>query len=146
MTLENRTHISWWPKTVYGRDGQPLGGVPFKPSPGEVLTLEHDIKSEGRSPDRIIKVDGLDEVAIQKWWDNFGQNNKEWEFFGQNCAKTIADGLTAGGGWNRAFMSGSTLPVNFIWTPSNVANYATAIRDFQKGARREFPSSCGLCQ
>ena len=64
-----------------------------------------DKEDEKHDPDIVIDIKGLDEEAIQKWWDKFKDNNY-WKTFSQNCSTTIAEGLEAGGGDKYAsFMS-----------------------------------------
>jgi len=116
MTLDDGTHISWWP-----RSGEKTGDSPAVAMPD----LKGDVASEG-SPDLSIYVSGLDEVAIRKWWENFRRKHRTWNFTGQNCAATVAEGMGAGGAMGMAWLGGY-FPGNLVWTPSNVKDYANAV-------------------
>lgn len=117
MTLDDGTHISWWP-----RSGEKTGDSPAVAMPD----LRGDIDAEGRSPDLSVYMSGLDEVAIKKWWENFRRKHRTWNFTGQNCAATVAEGMGAGGAMGMAWLGGY-FPGNLVWTPSNVKDYANAV-------------------
>ncbi len=114
ITLNNGRYISWWP----GADRQGLlkslsiYSAPARPR----QTFLRDQIFEGQAPDYQIRIEGLDEVAIEQWWDNFLQSN-EWKTFSQNCSTTSADALKVGGAkkytnWWRLH--------NIVWTPNDV--------------------------
>jgi RHS repeat-associated protein len=122
MTLNNGTHISWWPQGT-GRDYSISGSVPiYSADAFPNQTLARDIEYEGRKPDHSIIVGGLNEDNIQKWWDGFRASN-QWKTFSQNCSSTVADGLDAGGGGRGILFD----DWNIIWTPNDVKNYSEAI-------------------
>ncbi|OQB99589.1 MAG: hypothetical protein BWX78_01691 [Firmicutes bacterium ADurb.Bin099] len=83
-----------------------------------------DKEDEKHDPDIVIDIKGLDEEAIQKWWDKFKDNNY-WKTFSQNCSTTIAEGLKAGGGDKYASFMSSW---NIIWKPNDVEDYAKSIK------------------
>ena len=128
LTLENGTHISWWPSEP--RE-YPLGGsLPiYSAPPYNPQSPYDDFKNEGyRNPDRVINIDGLDEAAIAAWWEKYRDSN-QWKTFGRNCATTVADALKAGGGGRWWWWSAH----NLVWTPDNAAIFAENIRkDLQK--------------
>ena len=89
ITLDNQTYISWWPKTNQPSwsSSQPFNDIYTAPS--RLDTLKWDIKDEGRPPDVDIQIEGLDEGAIQNWWNNFKTSN-QWSTLTQNCSTTAA--------------------------------------------------------
>jgi RHS repeat-associated protein len=118
MTLNDGTYISWWPA---GADADLFNSVEGI----DVKSLAADIRNEGRSPDRNIEVNGLDEDKIRDWWNRFRRNKKnKYAFLGQNCSTTVAGALDAGGGGAAASQSTWGRPMPGIWTPSDVATYA----------------------
>ena len=83
----------------------------------------------GVSPDFAIKITGLDEDAIQKWWDSFRSDpNNEWNVLLQNCSSIVADALAVGGAdkvlgpyyWIESFDYS-------VWTPAAALAYAGMI-------------------
>jgi RHS repeat-associated protein len=121
MTLNDGTYISWWPK---GSDAEIFNTV----AATTMQSLSDDIRNEGRQPDRNINVDGLDEAAIRRWWDDFKRNKKnKYAFLGQNCSATVAEGLDAGGGATAAGKNTWGRPIPPVWSPSAVKDYADRI-------------------
>ena len=114
VTLDNGRYISWWP----GADRQGLlksfniYSAPAIPNQAYV----DDIRFEGQSPDYRIRVEGLDEAAIENWWDDFLQSH-EWKTLSQNCSTTGSDALKAGGA--AKYANWWSLH-NMVWTPSDV--------------------------
>ena len=88
MTLNDGTYISWWPRGADARIYNSVEGM-------TVGSLDEDASAEERDPDRSINVDGLDEGAIRVWWSKFRRFRPKYSFLGQNCAKTVGDGMTA---------------------------------------------------
>jgi RHS repeat-associated protein len=126
ITLDDNTHISWWP----GQAGPGWGGMnwPIYSSPPlGVLDLATDNSLEGGPPNANIRIDGLDEAAIENWWNSFRSRNN-WRSLNQNCATTAADALAAGGGDIYAVLGGG-LPTRLVWAPSDVQEYATHINN-----------------
>ena len=123
ITLEDGTHISWWPGP------QRVGTIPGTPIfvakaiPNQELA--DDIRLEQRLPSRNIRITGLDETAIKNWWNSFKVKNK-WQTLNQNCSTTAAEGLIAGGGANYS-TGGQTWHV--VWSPNDVTNFANSIND-----------------
>ena len=75
LTLNDGTHISWWPT---GK----IQGKKSKKNPREVGPLEEDIKLEGRKPDKTFEVTGLDGNRIKRWWEDWldaGENEPRRE-------------------------------------------------------------------
>ena len=73
----------------------------------------------------MIQVNGLDEGAIENWWNSF-KNSNQYSTLGQNCSTTAADALNAGGGLPYAILGGYGVPP-LVWSPSDVLDYANAI-------------------
>lgn len=123
ITLDNGTHISWWPQST-GRESSSLIPNVYEAEANPNQTLGRDKELEGNDPDKEIRVTGLDEAAIQKWWDTFKTENK-WKTLSQNCSTTAADALKAGGAdvlWRDVLKAH-----NMVWTPADVGDYANAI-------------------
>lgn len=130
ITLENTTHISWWP----GDDRHPkmdINGTPiYEAAAREGQTLDKDIEFEGQGPDVVIHIDGMNEAAIQRWWDSYKDHNT-WKTLSRNCSTTVYEALRAGGGPYR---------FHLFWSPSDVENYAHQILMLQELYRRPTPS------
>ena len=122
ITLENGTHISWWPNTDTAKG---LGNV-YTADAYENQTFARDVEYEGKSPDVNIKIENLDEEAIEKWWNDFKKENK-WKTLSQNCSTTAADALKAGGAYNE---------LEVTWTPADVERYANEINRRRKTEQR----------
>ena len=138
MTLTNGTHISWWPEsdvlsngvvTVTNRHIQLATGYIDIYSAVAVsnVTFQNDIDWEGSPPNSTNVIEGLNEAAIQNFWDNFATNSL-WESYNQNCAKTVADALKAGGAQVSWYDWWSWW--NIVWTPDDVKQYADAIQSY----------------
>ena len=71
MRLGNGTYISLWP----GIDRTGKKKKKIKQQHEERSeSLEEDIESEERHYDASFDIIGLDEAAMQRWWDNFKKN------------------------------------------------------------------------
>jgi hypothetical protein len=119
MTLDDGTHISWWPDNPVPPEF-PLYSAPAFPN----QSYADDVAFEGRGPDHVIPISGLDEAAIKAWWGDFKSKNK-WSTLSQNCSTTVADALDAGGGGDGVYLA----DWNSFWTPADVRGYADAIKD-----------------
>ncbi|MBH8571601.1 hypothetical protein I8752_00875 [Nostocaceae cyanobacterium CENA369] len=127
-----KTYISWWPS-----NGVPYIDIPyirdisFHAPAIPNRTLDQDIKSEyGKQADQIIYIPCIDADKIKSWWINeFLKANPEWKTLGQNCSKTVADALYAGGAadilttWEEYAGVGS----NIVWTPTKITRLANAL-------------------
>ena len=124
ITLDNGTHISWWPSPS-GRDYTFGQSVPiYSAPPNDPQALTDDINLEGQLPDVEIVINGLDEAAIDAWWQNYRKNNR-WKTFGRNCATTASDALKAGGGGSWWWWSAH----NVVWTPNDAEAFTRAIKN-----------------
>ncbi|MFL6210548.1 MAG: RHS repeat-associated core domain-containing protein [Pyrinomonadaceae bacterium] len=120
ITLDDGTHISWWPSpdgrvSKFGHGS--LRDIYTAPA-NRNQTLERDVELEERWPDENIRIDGLDEEKIKKWWEDFKEKNK-WSSLTQNCSTTVADALMAGGAPTGHFP---------VWRPKEIADYAKYIQ------------------
>ena len=136
MELGNGTYISLWPgeskagKSKKKKDKKKKSEKKKKtkkdPYNERSESWYEDIENEGRWHDQSFKFEGLDEDAIQRWWDDF---NTSWNLFGQNCCKTVIDGLRIGGSESRlSFMARSYYAVTLLWTPFRVMTYCSQMR------------------
>ncbi|MFD9633995.1 hypothetical protein [Streptomyces violascens] len=133
LNLSDGTYISWWPS---GMSVKTIPGLPdeLKAEAVPDQTYEKDKELEGYSPDIIITIPGGDEGVsisdITRWWGNFKDDKgNKYQLDGQNCAKTVADALFAGGaGQLLGGTSGSWRRVS-PWYPWVAQNFAAAIRD-----------------
>lgn len=138
MTLGNGTHISLWPDegkrdllaAFKAGKGRGQGGRRNEGERSE--SLEEDLELKGYQYDHIFNIDGLDEDAIQTWWDNF---NTRWNLLSQNCCKTVIDGLRAGGSDGRLNRE-AWIALNWryfqilaplLWTPVWVQRYCSVL-------------------
>jgi RHS repeat-associated protein len=122
VTLENGTHISWWPSTE-GRAGLLRFMNIYTADANDPQEFATDVKWEGQKPDYQIKIKGLDEKKIEKWWDELKKNN-QWKTLSQNCSTTAADALKAGGAEDYSSWGSSHY---IIWTPNDVKDFAYEI-------------------
>ena len=100
IQLDNGRYISWWPnedRTAKISDVSPLNNVYRAPAYPDRLYRD-DASAEGRPPDARIRIDGLDERAIEQWWDDFRRNN-DWATFGWNCSSVVSQALNVGNGY-----------------------------------------------
>jgi RHS repeat-associated protein len=124
ITLENGTHISWWPNAE-GRDRNPIFPQIYTAPANKMQEFADDIRLEERQPDHQIKIIGLDEGKIENWWREFKKTN-QWKTLTQNCSTTASDALKEGGGENYTSWWRSH---NLIWTPSDVNQFASGIKE-----------------
>jgi len=125
LSLSNGTYISWWPSPA-GRDPKISSSLSdiYTADPIIGRKFENDVRDEQQNPDQIIYINGLDEAAIEKWWNDFRKNNK-WKTLSTNCSFVAAQGLKVGGGGQPWWVSAD----NLVWTPTDVAGFA---RDVQR--------------
>jgi len=137
--LVNRTYMSWWPE---GRNRLRSKVHPniYSAGPFRDRKFAEDVEAEGQQPDQSIELAGLDEGAIEDWWQSFGLTGDgvlyygpllNWETLTLNCSTVAAHALTVGGGKNFASW---TKVWNVVWTPRDVLHYARAI---QAGLQRQ---------
>ena len=126
MTLENGTHISLWPgedKTGKKKKRKKVNKGKKENHSERSESLEEDIENEDRSYDSLFDIKGLDEFNIQTWWDNF---KITWSLLGQNCCKTVIDGLRAGGSeCQLSFVARAYFRLTLLWTPFRVMTYCS---------------------
>jgi hypothetical protein len=83
--------ISYWPSRNVPKDALPyIHDVP----PRLPANYDHDREEEGEDP-VIIQIDGLDEDAIKKWWNN-GKGHGDWGDL-NNCSDIVGEALRQGG-------------------------------------------------
>ena len=129
MCLGNGTYISLWP----GEDKMGKKKKKKKIEKGKKEqhnerseSLEEDVENEQRRHDLSFNIQGLDEDAIQRWWDVF---NTRWSLLRQNCCKTVIDGLRAGGSDRRLIISDRVYYWTvLLWTPIYVMTYCSHLR------------------
>lgn len=90
LTLDDGTHISWWPSDK-------IEGKKSKKNPRDIGSLDEDIKLEGRSPDKTFTIPGLDEKAIKDWWETFLDADNKYHLAERNCCHIVMNALKAGG-------------------------------------------------
>ena len=127
ITLDDGTHISWWPSGDRHVDINIPHAPIYSARANKNQTMDRDIRLEGGEPDQVIIINGLDEAAIKKWWEEF-QKTQRWKTLTQNCSTTAADALNAGGAALPAWLGGWAGGHPF-WTPNDVARYANAINN-----------------
>lgn len=124
ITLEDGTHISWWPGQP--REHNRLIPQLYSAPSNDPQTFADDIALERQLPDVNIRIIGLDEDAIEKWWDKYKDENK-WKTLSQNCSTVGAEALKAGGGGGWYWWSAH----NLIWKPNDVKSFAEKIQDYE---------------
>jgi len=132
MTLQDGTHISWWPSGV-GRVAMPFLPNVYSAPANDPQTFADDVTLEGQQPDKNIVITSLNEAKIKTWWIAFKPTHL-WKTLSQNCSTTVADGLKAGDAssshsiWGFVRLQWSSHDI--VWTPSKVEAYANAINQY----------------
>ena len=126
MRLGNGTYISLWPaenNTRKKKKRKKVENGTQEPLYERSESLAEDIYNEERSFDFRFDIEGLDERTMQRWWDNF---HTKWSLLGQNCCKTVIDGLRVGGSerW-LGFLGRCYYAVTLLWTPFRVKTYCS---------------------
>jgi RHS repeat-associated protein len=119
LTLDDGTHISWWPspenrKFLLGE------GIPIYEAPAnEFQSFKRDVQLEGQAPDWQIEIKGLDEKAINDWWSSYISTHK-WQTLSENCSTVLYKALRSGGG-----------PFQFelVWQPEIARKYAIKTKE-----------------
>jgi RHS repeat-associated protein len=124
ITLDDDTYISWWPSN----SRSPLiPGTPLYSAPPFLEGYEKDVLWEKGGPNANIRISGLDEAAIEKWWNEF-KGNHQWSTLSQNCSTTAVQALAAGGADFYSVLGGGVPSFyNLVWTPSDVSSYANSV-------------------
>lgn len=113
ITLEDGTHISWWPSGQ--RDYLIRSNVPiYSAKPNDPQTYGDDVRLEGQNPDWQLKITGLDEDKIKNWWLSY-KNTHEWKTISNNCSTIAYRALHEGGGSGK---------FHLLWRPDLVKEYA----------------------
>ncbi|MEP6945211.1 MAG: hypothetical protein ABJA02_04785 [Acidobacteriota bacterium] len=130
--LCDNTYISWWPAKP-GQVPSKVHSNIYSAYPFRNRGFADDVRDERQQPDHTIHISGLNETAIKDWWASFGlvRDMAEligplppWSTLSQNCSTIVATALSKGGGDKFASLWTSW---NFVWTPSDVKEYARSI-------------------
>jgi len=130
MMVSGHTYISWWPEETagLGRDYHPIRNQ----------TYEKDVEYEACKPDWAIKLQGLNETAILKWWANFGLVKDGTLLDGPlppynitrlNCSTVVAIALKVGDGDKHTPWYATWNTWNIVWTPDDVLQYSLSIQN-----------------
>jgi RHS repeat-associated protein len=90
LVLDDGTYISYWPTCYFGKDPQLFKHCPARPS-----NYDQDVEGEGNRKPKSIQVDGLDEEAIKRWWDD-GKGHGDFSLW-NNCSDIVGEALRVGG-------------------------------------------------
>jgi len=90
LRLDDGTYISYWPDCNLPKDNPPWRTCPARPS-----DYDRDFEEEGKMPPLEIQIDGLDEAAIKRWWNN-GKGHGDWGDL-NNCSDIVGEALRIGG-------------------------------------------------
>ena len=124
MKLGDGTYISLWPGE--GKAGKKKKRKKSKKQ--DIHTsenLQEDIEEEGRDPNHVFHISGLDERKIRTWWIGFNKTSWSWT---QNCCKTVVDGLREGGSDDKLGRAIRTFyKVTAVWTPRRLTGYCEAL-------------------
>ena len=90
LLLDDGTYISYWPSCRLPKDNPPWNTCPPRPP-----DYDKDFQGEGGMEPLNIQIDGLDEAAIKRWWNN-GKGHGD---FGDlnNCSDIVSEALRMGG-------------------------------------------------
>ena len=105
LTLDDGTHISWWPS-------EKLEGKKSKKNPRDIGSLAEDIALEGRKPDTTFTVTGLDEKAIKEWWNAFLDADNKYHLATKHCCHIVMNALKTGGFQCKSYAEYLLKPVN----------------------------------
>jgi len=130
----SRSYISYWPAQP-GADPSKLHPNIYRSLPLRFRTFEDDVRDEQQRPDHEIRLEGLDEAAIEQWWGDFSLNGfggrelhgppRPWSTLDLNCSTVVATALKQGGGDRFASWASSW---SVVWTPESVKRFAMSIR------------------
>lgn len=118
-------YVSWWPRGQ-GDKGNP-GAMPFKPAEqfgAATPSYAHDVKAEGRNPDKAVVITCLDEDRMRAQYREM-KKDLTYNMTVQNCAFAVAKVLLAGG----ACLSFDCLNYakKIVWTPAATLDFALLI-------------------
>ncbi len=114
-------YLSWWPR-------QSVGVSLCSPAHRD-RTFNEDVRGELRQPEHRIRLKGLNETAIKRWWSTSRiRRSREWCTLGPNCSTLVAHALKAGGGDEHVDFQRGLSTWAFVWQPMDVFHYATSIR------------------
>jgi RHS repeat-associated protein len=131
ITLDNGTHISWWPQGEGRKNKLGSGRIPIYSVDAITNESLDDDKNNERDkdtdppaePDQVICISDLNEAAIADWWKQFQQNPK-WKSLSRNCSTTVALALRAGG---------ANTGHHLVWTPKAVEKLAKKLAEQHPG-------------
>ena len=128
VTLSDGTHISWWPAGE-GRERWvwPLDDIYEAPAVKN-QTFADDVRLEVMMPDKQIKIRGLNEDSIKKWWNAFKDSGEKWKSLSQNCSTVSFLALSRGFSGK---ISTDVFP-NTFWAPSDVDKLAEWLKTNSK--------------
>lgn len=133
-------YISWWP-SGNGRDPKfpgSKGGLLYSTAALRGRRFDDDCAGEAedvpevlrnrllydsagralRLPDHAIRIPGLNESAIKRWWTDLNRgNDPTWRTLSKNCSTIVARGLSAGGADRRLSGTGWWHSWNVVWHP-----------------------------
>lgn len=142
MQLSNSTYISLWPG--HGRKGFVRTAIHkmtmnVKRIP-HYRSYEEDLAAEAFDP-IAVKLERLNEAAIQVYWDKVQASGLSYELTEFNCSTIIANALYVGSGLKSSFQPlaevddyvGLGIPLGQIeaWEPKHVLQYAREIKRVQ---------------
>lgn len=125
LTLEDGTHISWWPNNP---NADKNTDAPANPNQRYDGPGNSDVNLEGRNPDVNIKLNKLDEKAIKEWWEKYKSDPKHTWNRKDNCSRIALSALEAGG-LPDTDIEASTV---YFTTPGDVENTAERAAEHEK--------------
>ena len=131
LTLSDGTYVSWWPSV--SRDRKKHGSNIYEAPAESKRKFDDDVRCEGRLPDAVVSVEGVDQAAIRVWWNGFTQDTSNtWHTLTCNCSTVVVRALVAGGGRQRlelwrypAFYASQFF--SGVWTPHGVLQFAQEV-------------------
>ena len=92
LLLDDGTYISYWPTCEERFRWEPQ---PFLSCASRSSNYDKDVQGEGDRKPQSIQVDGLDEAAIKRWWNN-GKGHGDFSIW-NNCSDIVGEALRVGG-------------------------------------------------
>ena len=94
-------------------------------------TYGEDVGDEGHRPDHVVRIHGLNETRVKRWWQEFNRHPPPWQLYSTNCARVVSLALEVAGGDDavdlRLAPEDYLDTFNIVWTPTDVLNFALAI-------------------
>jgi hypothetical protein len=148
LDIDGDEYVSFWPADGDSNSQRKKKKVAFSSSSWTYSeSYDEDIKEEGRRAQQIIKIRGLNEKEMIRWWEDFHAEaqSRKFHLIGNNCSTVVAQCLyrgfkkRKGGFWDKVSDTAryytsiapwlNLLSDAYLWTPMQVEGFAIALKD-----------------